>query len=66
MDWLRENWFWVIVFGGFMWMHMGGHGHGGHGRRGGHRGHGRRGADGTSPEPEGEDNDPDSTSKQDI
>jgi len=34
MDWLAENWFWLAVFGLFIWMHMGmhgGHGHGGHG-----------------------------------
>ena len=33
MQWLRENWFWVIVAVLFAWMHAGmhrGHGHGGH------------------------------------
>ncbi len=35
MDWLRENWFWVIVIGLFVWMHT--KMHGGHG---GHAGHG--------------------------
>ncbi len=30
MLWLRENWFWIVVFVGFVWMHTrmhGGHGH---------------------------------------
>lgn len=32
MSWLVENWFWLTVFGLFMWMHMGMHGsHGDHG-----------------------------------
>ena len=32
MDWLAQNWFWVVVFVAFMAMHMVGHGgHGGHG-----------------------------------
>lgn len=31
MDWLSENWFWILVFVLFIWMHRGGHGcHGGH------------------------------------
>lgn len=43
MDWLRENWFWVVVIAVFFWMHMkmhAGHGHGGHG----HGGHGHGGS----------------------
>ncbi len=38
MEWLRENWFWIVVGALFVWMHMrmhGGHGHRGHGGRGG-------------------------------
>ena len=34
MEWLRENWFWLVVAALFVWMHLkmhGGHGHGGHG-----------------------------------
>jgi len=35
MDWLSENWFWVVIGLAFIAMHMFGHGgHGGHGRRG--------------------------------
>jgi hypothetical protein len=43
MEWIRENWFWLVVFVLFVVMHMGHGGHGGHGggagRRGGHKGH---------------------------
>jgi hypothetical protein len=43
MEWLRENFFWLVVGALFVWMHLkmhGGHGHGGHGggRGGGHAG----------------------------
>ena len=32
MDWLVQNWIWVLVFAVFIGMHMFGHGgHGGHG-----------------------------------
>lgn len=37
MNWLRENWFWIVVGILFFWLHAqmhGGHGHGGHGGRG--------------------------------
>lgn len=35
MEWLSQNWVWVLFFAGFIAMHMFGHGgHGGHG--GGH------------------------------
>ncbi len=34
MEWLLENWFWVLIFALFIWMHLGGHG--GHGCHGGH------------------------------
>jgi hypothetical protein len=38
MDWLSQNWFWVVVFVLFFAMHLFGHGgHGGCG--GGHGGH---------------------------
>ncbi len=30
MEWLRENWFWVLTFVAFIAMHL--VGHGGHGR----------------------------------
>lgn len=50
MDWLRENFFWILVVVFFVWMHMGmhgGHGHGAHGGRGarGKHGGGRSDAD---------------------
>lgn len=32
MDWLSQNWVWVLFFAGFIAMHM--FGHGGHGRHG--------------------------------
>ena len=35
MDWLRENWFWLLVSLLFVLAHMGHGGHGGHGRRDG-------------------------------
>lgn len=39
MEWLAENWFWVVIGIVFVGMHMFGHGgHGGHGG-GGHGGH---------------------------
>lgn len=38
MEWLSQNWFWVVVFVLFFGMHL--FGHGGHGGRGGHGGHG--------------------------
>ena len=38
MDWLAENWVWVLVGAAFIGMHL--FGHGGHG---GHRGHGGHG-----------------------
>lgn len=33
MEWLQQNWFWVVVFVAFFAMHL--FGHGGHGRHGG-------------------------------
>ena len=35
MDWLLANWFWILIFGLFIAMHL--FGHGGHG--GGHQNH---------------------------
>lgn len=35
MDWLSENWVWVVVGVAFVAMHI--FGHGGHGGHGGHR-----------------------------
>lgn len=43
MQWLAENWVWIVVFIVFVGMHM--FGHGGHGGRGGHGGHGGGGRD---------------------
>ena len=40
MDWLAENWFWVLVFVLFIVMHM--FGHGGHGKHAGHKEHNDR------------------------
>lgn len=38
MDWLAQNWIWVVVLVLFFAVHL--FGHGGHGGHGGHRGHG--------------------------
>ena len=39
MEWLVENWFWVLIGILFVAMHLFGHGgHGGHGGQGGHGG----------------------------
>ena len=38
MDWLAQNWIWVLFGIAFVVMHL--FGHGGHGGHGGHRGHG--------------------------
>ena len=36
MEWLTQNWVWVVIFVLFIGMHLFGHaGHGGHGGRGG-------------------------------
>ncbi len=36
MEWLSENWIWVLLIAAFIAMHMFGHGrHGGHGGHGG-------------------------------
>jgi DUF2933 family protein len=36
MEWLSQNWIWVLFIAAFIAMHMFGHsGHGGHGRHGG-------------------------------
>lgn len=36
MDWLSENWLWILIGVVFIAMHLFGHGgHGGHGRHGG-------------------------------
>lgn len=43
MDWLSQNWVWVVVFGVFIVLHL--FGHSGHGGRGGHGGHGGGGDD---------------------
>ncbi len=34
MNWLSQNWFWLLIGAVFVFMHLGGHGgHGGHGSR---------------------------------
>jgi len=38
MEWLSQNWVWVLFAVGMIAMHM--FGHGGHGGHGAHRGHG--------------------------
>ncbi len=39
MEWLAQNWVWVVVFAVFIGMHLFGHGgHGGHSGLGGHGG----------------------------
>lgn len=39
MEWLAENWIWVLIGVAFVALHL--FGHGGHGGHGGHSGHGR-------------------------
>lgn len=39
MEWLQQNWFWVVVIGAFIAMHLFGHGGHGGGCGGGHGGH---------------------------
>lgn len=38
MEWLSQNWVWVLFFGAFIAMHV--FGHGGHGGHSGNRGSG--------------------------
>ena len=45
MDWLAQNWVWVLVFAAFIGMHL--FGHGGHGSHGG--GGDQRPTDGEQP-----------------
>lgn len=40
MDWLSQNWIWVLIFAAFIGMHLFGHGGHGGGCGGGHGGHG--------------------------
>ncbi len=45
MDWIRENWIFILFFILFVGMHLSGHGgcgggHGGHGEEDEHKGHG--------------------------
>lgn len=47
MDWLTENWLWIVVGAAFVWMHLKMHGgHGGHGARDGRGAHGGHGGGG--------------------
>ena len=40
MQWIRENWFWIIVAIAFVWMHLKMHGsHGSHGAHSAHTSH---------------------------
>ena len=51
MEWLAQNWVWVLFFAGFIAMHLFGHGgHGGHG--GGQSDSKPGGKDGAQPTPE--------------
>jgi hypothetical protein len=44
MEWINQNWFWLLIGIVFVGMHLFGHGgHGGHG--GGHKGHRPSGKD---------------------
>lgn len=37
MNWLSNNWIWILLIGGMLWMHLGMHrSHGGHSGHGGH------------------------------
>ena len=50
MEWIAQNWFWLLVFAAFVVLHLVGHGgHGGHGR------HGSGGGGGPSPPPDDRD-----------
>lgn len=50
MQWLGNNWIWVVFAVGMIAMHMFGHsGHGGHGGHGGRSGHGGH-DDGSDPQ----------------
>ena len=59
MEWLSQNWVWVIFIGGFIAMHL--FGHGGHGRHGGHAGHDGSGGGRDDRKPTGKDGEPRST-----
>lgn len=39
MEWLTENWFFVLLLVAFLGLHLFGHGHGGHGGHGSHDPH---------------------------
>ena len=53
MEWLSQNWVWVLFAAGMIAMHLFGHGsHGGHGGHGGNGGHGGGDYD---PNPAGKD-----------
>ncbi|EMJ4931665.1 DUF2933 domain-containing protein [Pseudomonas aeruginosa] len=47
MEWLTQNWFWILIFVAFIAMHL--FGHGGHGGHGSHGGAGRRPRDDDPP-----------------
>lgn len=38
MEWLAQNWIWILIGVAFIGMHLFGHGHGGHGGHGGSSG----------------------------
>lgn len=53
MEWLQQNWFWVVVAVFFVAAHL--FGHGGHGGHGGGCGGGHDHSRGREPEKEGDD-----------
>jgi hypothetical protein len=60
MEWLSENWFWVLILIFFVIMHK--FGHGGHGMHG-HGGHHEHGGGSHDHEEEGNSNKEDKTHK---
>ena len=40
LEFLSNNWLWILLIGGMLFMHLGHGGHGGSGGQSGHTGHG--------------------------
>ncbi|MCC6608536.1 MAG: DUF2933 domain-containing protein [Burkholderiales bacterium] len=57
MEWLLENWIWIVVAAAFIGIHMFGHG--------GHGSHGRRDADARGAHPRGGDRPPGASGSDD-
>ncbi len=55
MQWLQENWFWVVVIILFVGMHMRGHGHAGHGGHSKSKTHGPQNVEGEEVGPDDRD-----------